>query len=111
MQRDRIEINKSLIPYTFDIVLGSEEFNFRIDYNNSGGFFTVELSKNGETLCSGEPIVYGRRLFNDVWTPKFPAVDIIPIDPSKEYNVVTYDNLCNGVLLAIDNEEEPLGGG
>lgn len=110
MARDRIEINKSLIPYTFDIVLGSEEFTFRVDYNHTGGFFTVELSKGEETLCSGEPIIYGRRLFSDIWTPKFPAIDIVPIDLSKEYNAVTYDNLCEGVILAIDNEEEPLGG-
>lgn len=111
MARDRIEINKSLIPYTFDIVLGAEEFTFRVDYNNTGEFFTVELSKNGETLCSGEPIIYGKRLFSDIWSPKFPAIDIVPIDPSSEYNAVTYDNLCNGVILAIDNEEEPLTGG
>lgn len=110
MARDRIEINKSLIPYTFDIVLGSEEFTFRVDYNNTGEFFTVELSKGGETLCSGEPIIYGKRLFSDIWTPNFPAIDIVPIDPSNEFNAVTYNNLCEGVILAIDNEEEPLGG-
>ena len=110
MAKDRIEINKSLIPYTFDIVLGSEEFTFRVDYHHTGGFFTVELSKGEETLCSGEPIIYGRKLFSDIWTPKFPAIDIVPIDLSKEYNAVTYDNLCEGVILAIDNEEEPLGG-
>ena len=110
MARDRIMINKSLIPYAFNIVLGSEEFTFRVDYNNNGEFFTVELSKNGATLCSGEPIIYGKKLFSDVWNNKFPAIDIIPIDPAGEYNAVTYDNLCEGVILAIDNEEEPLGG-
>lgn len=110
MARDRIEINKSLIPYTFDIVLGAEEFTLRVDYNHTGGFFTIELSKGGKTLCSGEPIIYGRRLFSDIWTPDFPAIDIVPIDPSKQYNEVTYDNLCEGVILAIDNKEEPLGG-
>ena len=111
MARDRIEINKSLIPYTFNIALGGEEFTFRVDYNNTGGFFTVELSKNGETICSGEPIKYGKRLFSDVWSPKFPTIDIVPIDPSGEYNAVTYDNLCEGVILAVDNEEEPINGG
>ena len=111
MARDRIEINKSLIPYTFDIVLGNEKFTFRVDYNNTGRFFTIELSKNGKTLCSGEPIIYGKRLFSDIWTPEFPAIDIVPIDLSGTYNAVTYNNLCNGVILALDNEEEPLTGG
>ena len=111
MARDRIEINKSLIPYTFDIVLGAEEYTFRVDYNNTGEFFTVELSKDGKTLCSGEPIIYGKRLFSDIRTPEFPAIDIVPIDPSGEYNAVTFENLCNGVILALDNEEEPLAEG
>lgn len=105
MERDIIEINKSLIPYDFNIVLGAEEFNFRVDYNNTGDFFTIELKKNDEILCSGEPIVYGRKLFKDIWTPKFPAIDIIPFDLSKRYNTVTYDNLCEGVLLILDNQE------
>lgn len=110
MAIDRIEINKSLIPYTFDIVLGAEQFTFRVDYNNVGEFFTIELSKNGETICSGEPIIYGKKLFSDIWNNKFPAIDIIPIDPSKEYNAVTFDNLCAGVILALDNGEVSLVG-
>lgn len=108
MARDRIEINKSLIPYTFDISLGGKLFTFRVDYNNTGGFFTVEVSTNGETICSGEPIIYGKKLFSDIWNAKLPAIDIIPIDLSGDYNAVTFDNLCEGVILAIDNEEEPL---
>lgn len=111
MEKDTIIINKSLIPYSFDIVLGSEEFTFRVDYNNKGGFFTVELAKGDKTLCAGEPIIYGKRLFSDVWTPEFPAIDIVPIDPSGDYNAVTFDNLCESVLLLIDNDEETVIGG
>lgn len=106
MARDTIYINKSLIPYDFDIAIADEVFHFRIDYNNTGGFFTVELSKNGVTLCSGEPIMYGRKLFADVWKQGFPAYDIVPFDPAGNYNAVTYDNFCYGVLLIIDNGEK-----
>lgn len=111
MSRQTIEINKSLIPYTFNIELSNEVFTFRVDYNNYGGFFTIELSKNGKTLCSGEPIVYGKPLFADVWNAEFPHIDIVPVDLSNEYNAVTYDNLCNGVLLVLDNEAESVIGG
>lgn len=111
MARDYIEINKSLIPYSFNIVLGGENFTLRVDYNNLGEFFTVGLSKNGKTLCSGDPIVYGRRLFAEVWEKGFPAIDIVPYDPSGEYNTVTRENLCDGVLLVIDNEEISVTGG
>lgn len=106
-----IEINKSLIPYEFDISLGGEVFTLNIDYNNTGGFFTVGLAKNGKTLCAGTPIIYGRKLFESVWKPSFPPVDIIPYDRSKGYNKVTFNNLCEGVLLIIDNDETPVIGG
>lgn len=109
--RNTIFINKELIPYDFNIVLGSEEFNLRVDYNNIGEFFTVELTKNGVTLCAGEPMVYGRALFSDVRNKDFPALDIIPYDPSGGYNKVTYTNLCEGVLLIIDDQETPVLGG
>lgn len=97
-----IVINKSLIPYDFNISLNNELFNFRIDYNNTGRFFTVELTKNGEVLCSGEPIIYGRKLFADVKKPSFPKVDIVPRDPSGDYDTVTYENLCESVLLIVN---------
>lgn len=105
MARDTIEINKELIPYDFNIVLSGEEYNLRIDYNNIGEFFTVELKKGEVVLCSGEPIIYGRALFSDVRNTEFPALDIIPYDLSGAYNKVTYANLCEGVLLVVDNQE------
>ena len=106
-----IQINKSLIPYSFEMVLGAENFTFKVDYNEVGNFFTIGVSKNGTIICAGSPIVYGRRLFEDVWSQKFPKVDIIPIDPSNTYNKVTYANLCEDVLLVIDDGEESVIGG
>lgn len=103
MARDTIYINKALIPYNFNIVLCNEDYNLQIDYNYTGHFFTVGLSKNGVTLCSGSPIMYGRRLFEDVRNAEFPAVDIVAYDSSGSYNKVTYNNLCDGVLLVLDN--------
>ena len=105
MDRETILINKDLIPYEFNIVIGGELFTFVVDYNYVGEFFTIGLIKDGKTLCSGSPIMYGRPLFEEVWKPDFPAVDIVPYDPSKSYNRVTYINLCEGVLLVLDNGE------
>lgn len=109
MKYDTITINKPLIPYTFSILLGGELFDFRVDYNETHGFFTIELSKDGEVVCSGEKIVYGKRLFEEIFEHgKFPCVDIIPYDTSNEYNEVTFDNLSETVLLIIDNQEESI---
>lgn len=102
-----IEINKEIIPYTFNISLAKQLYEMRIDYNNTANMFTVALSKDGEVLCSGEPIVYGVPLFDDLSTrDNFPAVVIIPLDESGETDTVTFDNLSNTVLLLTVGEND-----
>lgn len=97
-----IQINKDIIPYTFNISLADELYEMRIDYNNTGNLFTVSLAKGGVTLCTGEPIVYGQPLFKDISNRgNFPKVTITPIDESGENNAVTYDNLSTTVLLKV----------
>ena len=100
-----IEINKDIIPYTFNIVLGEEVYEIRIDYNDTADMFTVSLSKNGIELCIGEPLIYGKPLFNDLSNREgFPKVIITPIDFSGESNAVTYDNLTTTVLLNVSGD-------
>ena len=107
--RDYIKINKDLIPYNFDITLAGEVFNFRIDYNSTGRFFTVCLSKNGEIVCAGEPLIYGRPLWENVWRKgKYPQIDIVPYDDSGDRCKVTWSNLNETVFLVIDNEGESI---
>lgn len=113
MKYDVIEIDTSNVPYEFDIVLSDETFLLGIDYNETGAFFTVKLSKKDEEtgefveVCAGEPLVYGVPLWQDVYkSGKFPALDIIPYDESGEANAVTFDNLGRNVFLIIDNQEE-----
>lgn len=109
---ETIKIEKDLVPYSFDIMLGDESFEIRIDYNESHGFFTAELAKDGETTCAGEKIVYGKPLFEDVFVhDKFPNIRIVPFDISGESSEVTYDNLSDTVNLIIDNQEISVLGG
>ena len=104
---DILEISKELLPYSFEILLADELFELHINHNATADLFTVDLYKNGELVCAGEPIVYGIPLWKDVYKPgTFPALDIVPIDPSGESNAVTYDNLGETVLLIIDNGGE-----
>lgn len=106
--RDYIEIKKELIPYNFDILLMGETFNLRFDYNSTGRFFTVCLSKNGKILCAGEPLIYGRPLWGSVWRKGYPQIDIVPYDDSGSKNKVTWSNLNETVFLVIDNEGESI---
>jgi hypothetical protein len=102
-----LEIKKDLLPYECAMQLAGEMFTLRFDYNAMAELFTVDLYKDGELLCAGEPIVYGIPLWQDVYrADTFPAVSIVPMDPSGEYDQVTYDNLSSTVLLVIDNGGE-----
>ena len=102
-----IEINKEIIPYTFNIVLSGEVYEMRVDYNNTADLFTIALYKDGVELCAGEPIIYGVPLFNDLYTRgDFPMVIITPIDESEETTTVTFDNLSSTVMLSVEGEDE-----
>lgn len=104
MDKDRISIAKSLVPYTFEIMLGDEMFVLTINYNKKHDFFTVGLEKDGETICEGEPIIYGVPLFKDFYQPSWcPALEIVPIDESGVQNTVTFENLGETVFLTVDN--------
>lgn len=104
---DVLAINKELIPYECEILLASEQFSLQFNYNAAADLFTVDLYKGGELICAGEPVVYGRPLWRDVYkADSFPAVDIIPLDPSGESHTVTFDNLGDTVLLIVDNGGE-----
>lgn len=112
MNNDVIEIDVSRVPYEFDIVLADETFRIGVEYNETGAFFTLSLSKKDEEtgefveVCASEPLVYGVPLWNDVYkNGKFPALVIIPYDESGEANAVTFDNLGRNVFLIVDNAE------
>lgn len=107
---DVLEVKKDLLPYECTIQLAGEVFGLQFNYNATADLFTVDLYKDGELICAGEPIIYGIPLWNDVYKANsFPAVDIIPRDPSGDLNAVTFDNLGSTVLLVIDNGGDGAG--
>lgn len=103
---DTITINKELVPYSFDILLGGETFEITVNYNETYDFFTFGLSKDGEIICDGEKIIYGNPLFEEIFeNGKFPSIEIIPYDISGESDAVTFDNLSSTVQLIINDQE------
>lgn len=102
--RDIIEVDKSLIPYSFDILLAKDLFNLEFHYNKTADIFTVTLSKNGEVLIYNEPIMYGMPLFADSYVSDvYPMLDIVPLDESGKESKVTYENFGETVFLTIDD--------
>lgn len=106
--KDKILINKNLIPYSFNIMLSDIMFEIQINYNETADLFTVTLYKEGKCLCAGEPIIYGARLFNDIYQSSFPPIDIIPIDESGESFEISFNNFNKTVFLCVDDEEGEL---
>lgn len=104
--RDKIPINKGMIPYTFNIALDdSGLYTLFINYNMRGGFFTAALYKNGELYTGGQPIRYGVPLFLDVFeVDNFPSITIVPLDEAGNLDLVTFENFNKTIFLCVDDD-------
>lgn len=104
MRKDRIIINKDMIPYRFSIALNASIYILEIRYNEECDLFTIGLYDRNRNLICIEPITYGAELFAPQYLSGiYPAVRIIPIDESNNTSVVTWDNFNKKVFLTIDN--------
>ncbi|MGY4689351.1 phage baseplate plug family protein [Salibacterium sp. K-3] len=101
-----LPIEKSRIPYEFEIKIAGTLYVFEIHYNGEHDFFTVDLYQNGEVLMYGEKLVYGYPLFHSLPETLKPSQTITPLDPSGEQNSITYENFTESVLLYIGAEDE-----
>ena len=109
MEKDRILINKDLIPYKFSITLGMNMYTFEVRYNETKDIFTIALYGDGNTLVCIEPLTYGVPLFSQTYRLGFPAMQIVPIDESGETTIITKDNFNKTVFLTIYNDGEQYG--
>ena len=96
-----IDIEKSKIPYSFEVVLANETFQFEVFYNSEGDFFTINLYKNHELIVLGEKIVYGVDLFDNLKHLPVPKVTIRPFDTTGVANRITYENMNEDVFLYV----------
>lgn len=104
--KDRILINKKLIPYSFDIVLGNTLFTILVKHNERHDLFTLSVYKGDKLICT-EPLIYGIKLFSDIYkVGDYPVTDIVPLDESGEEIEITYDNFNEKVYLSIMDGED-----
>lgn len=107
MRKDRILINKDMIPYSFSIALNDVTYILEIRYNTEADLFTVGLYDRDKNLICIEPVNYGAELFKPQYLAGiYPAMRIVPLDDSEMANAVTWDNFNETVYLTIDNAEE-----
>lgn len=99
MSLNYIDIDKDLIPYSFDITLEGETYTFEVNYNDLKDFFTINLLKNDEVIVLGEKLVYGKPLFLTSSHKDIPKIDIIPFDLSQQTERITFENFNKQVFL------------
>lgn len=101
-----IDIDKSLIPYRFDIELAGELFTMEVNYNSRFSFFTVGIEKDGEILVANEKLMLNKPLFSTFTDLRLPKVYIIPFDEEGVEDRITYDNLGKTVFLFVGENYE-----
>ncbi|MCZ8518889.1 phage baseplate plug family protein [Paenibacillus caseinilyticus] len=100
-----IDIDKTVIPYRFEISLADVFYTFEVHYNAEHDFFTVDLERDGEVLVYGEKLVYGVPLFRAIRDRRFPAWEIVPLDESGNQTEVTWETLGESVFLFVGEAE------
>lgn len=108
-----IEIDKTKIPYSFDIQLSGQIYTFNINYNILFDFFTADLSLNGTPLVKAEKLVLGQFLFREDCEDKehninsnFPNELLYVGSSDNTIQRVSYDNLGSSVFLyCVDRSE------
>jgi len=101
-----IAITKELIPYRFSLDIELEEkkdIEFLVQYNAEYDFFTMDLYVDSNLLSSGEKLMLGQVLFQDVDIPDFPT--IIPWDFSGMSTRVGWDDLGDNIILVVIDDE------
>ncbi|PKM61629.1 MAG: hypothetical protein CVU99_02395 [Firmicutes bacterium HGW-Firmicutes-4] len=100
-----ISIDKTMIPYKFDIRLNKTTFNLEIHYNAVKDFFTVAVTDStGEVLTTGEKLVLNKPILSGHGYLNFPSVT--PMDPTGQADRITWDNLNVTVFLYVGSASE-----
>lgn len=101
-----IDIDKNETPYSFEIDLAGEVFEFEVNYNQAHDFFTVDLFKDNDALVIGEKLILNRPLFRNIVNIQLPKVIIIPKDRANSATRITYENLNETVFLYVGESDE-----
>lgn len=95
-----LPINAEKIPYSFTVKLDDKTYRFIVKYNETGGFFTIDLETiTGEILALGAILRYGRPLFGPVEDERFPLPVLIPFCPSGGIDTITKQNFGGAVKV------------
>ena len=96
-----IDIDKTKVPYEFEIVLNNETFQFELNCNSVGDFFTVSLMKNNIRIVDDFKLVYNVNLFDNLSYLDVPRIVIKPFDTTGKAQRANYESLNEDVFLYV----------
>lgn len=112
-----ININKNLIPYSFEIILGGITHKLSIDYNNGGDFFAIDLSNQFGNLVHGEKILLNQVIFQAQYEdenlnldPRFPRELLIALANNSSVDKASWDHLGSDVFIYVVKRSEVFTG-
>lgn len=102
--RDYIPINPILSAQTFSLDIGLITYNFKVNYNELGDFYTIDIYDfNNQPIVLGEKLTYGLRLWSGIDNPNLPSADLVPFDEAGNETRVSQSNLNRTLFLFIDD--------
>ncbi|MFC6202570.1 phage baseplate plug protein [Lactiplantibacillus nangangensis] len=110
-QRDYIPVDVDDLPEQFELDIDDVTYVFGMNYNEVGGFYTVDLYDEDENpIVLGEKMVLNHRLWANLVDRRLPMRDIVPMDESGKASDVNPDTLGKTVFLYLDdlNPEEDI---
>ncbi|CAJ1226676.1 phage baseplate plug protein [Lactiplantibacillus xiangfangensis] len=103
-QRDYIPIDVDDLPEQFELDIDDVTYNFGINYNEVGDFYTVDLyDEDMEPIVLGEKMVLDHPLWNSYADKRLPLRDIVPMDESGQAKAVNSETLGKIVFLFFDD--------
>ncbi len=103
MELTYMDIDKSNIPYRFQMDLKSKTLGFEIRYNTVFDYFTMNVfDKEWNVLASGKKLVIGVNVLSAIYDEAVPeGIEIIPYDLSATVDRITWENFTQSVKIYI----------
>lgn len=110
---DILSVNKDLIPYEFDKIIGEKLFTFGINYNQTGDYFTLDLSDSEGIISRGEKVVLNTLLFSQQSedfqgnrNDRYPNTNIVALDLSQSVSRLGFSELGDTVFIYLIQTSE-----
>lgn len=102
-----IPIEPESVPYQFDIDVDDtgEYFTFQVNYNSTNDYYTLDVFKDGEAIVYGAKLTYGVPVFSALSDERLPKSILIPTDVAGFETRVSSKNLGKTVFLFVEPDE------